>query len=119
MKQYQPERAVEVVSPGLSSEKTAKVRRSETEKKNLRKRVGINESVTSIREYSTGDFSKSDEDTFDLDQWIKDVARYSLFLLVFTVFIFIGRGSEQAAAYVSKWKSLLNNRTLNTRSESI
>ena len=34
MKQYQPERAVEVVSPGLSSEKTAKVRRSETEKKN-------------------------------------------------------------------------------------
>ncbi len=58
-------------------------------------------------------------DDFDLDQWLKDFIRYAIFLVFFTLLIFQGRGSDQIAAYVAMWKTLIENRTLEIRSADL
>ena len=111
MQKYQPNQAVENAKTTVNKEGL--------NKSNSRKNVVIDDSKSTIREFDSSGVvispSEAGDNSFNLNQWAKDIIRYGFFLLFFSLLIFEGRGSDQIASYAAMWKMLLQNRTANTR----
>jgi hypothetical protein len=123
MQRYQSARALDKVQSSQSPTsqkgilKTAFTSGEDETKSILRREASLKSLATSARDRTDENLrnSSSPLNDFDLDQWLKDFFRYALFLVVFTLLIFQGRGSDQIAAYAAMWKSLIENRTLEVR----